>query len=163
MVPLSHSVAFGDDGAGGTLFGSAHVGFQLGALHLAIAVDGIHLAVIIEEHAQVVDVSAHVLMFPRSVYILGGVALQPLTVDVGIHIELSVGIADAGCPHPLSVNFFVVAQGEGIVVEIEPVEAIRDVLPVHQVSRVQDNQAWHGVHGGSGEVVVVAHAQDVGV
>jgi hypothetical protein len=56
-----------------------------------------------------------------------------------------------------------VFQREAIVCEIKAVEAIGNVLPMHQVFGMKDYQSWHGVHGSAGKIVVVAHAQDVGV
>ena len=87
MVPLAYAIAFGYDGALRSLHRSAHVGLQLRTLHLAVAVNGINLAVIIEQHAEVIDITLHVVVCPRTAYILCRVALQTLTVDVGKNIE----------------------------------------------------------------------------
>ena len=163
VVAFAHGITLGNDGALGLVDGTAHVGFQLGAFHLAIAVDGINLAIVVEEHGEVVDASLHIVVLPRSANILRSVALQSLAVHIRIDIELSVGMADAGSPDALSVDLLVVLQCEGIVVEVETVEAVADVLPVHQVFRVEDNQSGHGVHGGARQIVVIAHAEDVGV
>ena len=82
MVPLANTVALRNNDAVGALYRTAHVGLQLRAVYLTILVDGINLAVIIEEYREVVDISLHVVMRPRSSDILGSKALQPLTVDV---------------------------------------------------------------------------------
>ena len=162
VVALPHSVAFGNDGARRAILRAAHVGLQLRAFHFAVAMNGIHLP-IVEQHRQVVDVTLHVVMLPRAMNVFCCVALQALAIHVRIDIELSVGIADARCPHALTVNLLVVLQREAVVGEVEAVEAIGDVLPVHEVLRVQDDQPGHGVHRRTGQIVVVAHAQDVGV
>ena len=139
-VNLIHVVSFangrtvGYDDSVCALYGSAHVGLQLSAVHLAVAMYSIYLAVVVEEHAEVVDASLHVVVLPRSAYVFGGVALQPLAVDVREDVELSVGVAYAWCPDALPVDLLVVAQREGVVVEVEAVEAVADVLPVDEVA-----------------------------
>ena len=163
MVALPHPVALGDDDALGLFFRTAHVGIEFGAFHRSVAMYGIHLPVVVEEHAQVVDVSLHVVMLPRTADVAGGIALQSLAVDVGEDIELSVGIADTWCPDALTVNLLMVLQRETVVGEVEAVEAIGDVLPVDEVLGVEDNQSGNGMHGGACQIVVVAHPQDVGV
>ena len=163
MVAFAHAVALGDDDALGALHGAAHVGLQLGTLHRAVAVDGVHLAVVVEQHAEVVDVTLHVMVRPRAADVLCGVALQSLAVDVAENVELPVGIAYARCPDALAVDFLVVLQREAVFREVEAVEAVGGELPVHEVLRVEDDQSWHGVHRRAGEVVVVAHAEDVRV
>ena len=56
-----------------------------------------------------------------------------------------------------------VLQREGIVGEVEAVEAIGDVLPIHQVFRMENNQARHSVHGGAGQIVVVTYTENIWV
>ena len=56
-----------------------------------------------------------------------------------------------------------VLQREGIVSEVETVEAITDVLPVDKVFGMEDNKARYGVHRRAGEIVVIAYSEDVGV
>ena len=163
VMAFAHAVTFRNDDALGALDGSAHVGLQFGTLHRAVAVDGVHLAVVVEQHAEVVDIALHVMVRPGASDVLCGVALQALAVDVAEHVELAVGVADAGSPDALSVDFLVVLQREAVLGEVEAVETVGDVFPVHQVLRVEDDQPRHGVHGGAGEVVVVAHAEDVRV
>ena len=163
MVALAYSIAFRDDGTRGTFLRTTHIWLQLGAFHFAIAMNGIDFSIVIEEHAQVVDVAFHVVMLPRTMDVFGRVALQTLAIHVRIDIELSVGIADARCPHALTVNLLVVLQRETVLGEVEAVEAIGDVLPVHQVFRVQNDQTWHGMHCSTSQIVVVAHTQDVGI
>ena len=163
VVPLAYPVAFGDDDTLGALHGAAHIGFQLRAFYFAVAVDGINLAVVVEEHTQVIDIALHVVVCPGAADVLAGVALQALAIDVGEDIKLAVGIAYAGCPDALTVDFLVVLQREGIVGEVEAVEAVADVLPVHQILGMQDDQAGHGVHRGAGQIVVIAHPKDVRV
>ena len=103
------------------------------------------------------------MMGPRTFNTLAGVALQAFAVDIGEDIEATVGVADARCPDSLSIDFLVVLQREGFVIKIETVKAVTDVLPVHEVLGVEDDQSWHSVHRGSGEVVVVAHPKDIRV
>jgi hypothetical protein len=57
----------------------------------------------------------------------------------------------------------VIFQRKGIIVEVEAVETIRDILPVHEILRVQYDQSWHSMHSGSREVVVVANTEDIWV
>ena len=89
--------------------------------------------------------------------------MQAFSVDVGKDVELTVGIADAGSPDALTIDFLMVLQGELVVSEVEAIEAIADVLPVHKVLRVEDDQAGNGMHRGAGQIVVVAYTQDVWV
>ena len=110
MVSLAHGTPLRDDGALSALDRTTHIGFQLGTLHLPIAMDGINLTIIIEEHREVIDTSLHVMVLPRAADILSGVALQPLTIDIGKHIKLAVGITDGRCPNTLTVDFFVVFE-----------------------------------------------------
>ena len=133
VVPLAHTVTFRDDGALRLFDRSAHVWLQLRTFHFAVAVDGIDLPVVVEEHAEVVDAALHVVVLPRAVDILRGIALQAFAVDVSEYIELPVGIAYGRCPYTLTVDLLMVLQREGIVVEVETVEAVADVLPVHEV------------------------------
>ena len=100
---------------------------------------------------------------PWSAYVLGGIALQSLAVDIREHIELSVGIAYAWRPYTLTVYLLAVTQGELVVSKVKTVEAIGYVLPVHKVFRMQYHQSRHGVHSGACQIVVVAHAQYVRV
>jgi hypothetical protein len=57
----------------------------------------------------------------------------------------------------------VILKRESIVVEVEAVEAIRYVFPIYQIFRVQYYQTGYGVHGSSGQIVVVTHTDDVRV
>ena len=163
VMAFAHTVTFRNDDALSALDGSAHVGLQFGTLHRAVAVNGVHLAVVVEQHAEVVDVALHVMVRPRTADVLRCVALQPLAIDVAEHVELAVGVTDARCPDALTVNFLMVLQREAVLGEVEAVEAVGDVFPVHQVLRVEDDQSRHRVHRRAGEVVVVAHAEDVRV
>ena len=130
MVSLTYSIAFRNDNTVGTLHRSTHVSLQFRTMHLTILMDGVDLAVVIEEHTEVIDISLHVMMFPRTFYLLTGVALQALPIDIGKDIELSVGIADSWRPDTLTIDFLVILQRELVVGEIETVEAVGDILPV---------------------------------
>ena len=132
-------------------------------MYLSIFVNGIDFAIVIEKHTEVVDVALHVVVLPRSLDVLGGVALESLAVHVREHVELSVGIADAGSPDALSVDFLMILQGEPVFREIELVEAVRDVLPVHEVFRMQNDQSGHRVHGGACQIVIFSHTENVGI
>ena len=133
VVSFPDTVSFGDDGACGSFYGTTHVGLQFRTFHLSVSVDGIDFPIVVEEYAQVVDVTLHVVMLPRPADILGGIALQSFAVDVGIDIEHSVGIADARGPDALTINLLVVAQGEGVILEVEAVEAIGYVFPIDKI------------------------------
>ena len=162
-MSLADAVALGNDDTIRTLDRTAHVGLQFRAMYLAVFMDGIDLAVVVEEHAEVVDIALHVVVRPRPFDVLRGVTLQALSVDVGEYVELPIGVADAGCPDALSVNFLMVLQGELVFRKVEAVEAIGGELPVHQVLRMKNHQAGHGMHGGASQVVVVTHTDDVRV
>ena len=56
-----------------------------------------------------------------------------------------------------------VLQSKPILREIEAVEAIRHVFPVDEVLAVKDYKTRHSMHGGAGEVVIIAYAKDVWV
>ena len=163
MVSLTNAVALRNNDTVGTLYRTAHVGLQLRAVYLTILVDGVNLAVIIEEYREVVDISLHVVMRPRSSDILGGVALQALTVDVRKDIELPVSIADGWCPDALTVYLLMILQGKLVIRKVETVKTIRDILPVYKVLGVQDDQTWHRMHRRSCKIVVVAHTDDIWV
>ena len=163
VVTLAHSIALRNDDALGSLDRTTHVCLQLCTFHLTIAMNGVDLAIVVEEYGEVVDASLHVMVLPRTTNIFGGITLQALAVDVRENVELSVGIADGWRPDALTVDLLVVLQGEGIVVEVKAVEAIRDVLPVDQVLRVKDDEARHRVHCGTCQIIVIAHPQDVGI
>ena len=110
VMSLAHSVALGYNRPLRLLDRTAHIRFQFRTLHLAVAMNGIDLPIIVEQHREVVDTSLHVVMLPRSADILRGITLQTFAIDVGKHIELSVGIADGWCPDALSVNLLMVLQ-----------------------------------------------------
>ena len=133
MVSLSHSIAFWDDYTLCTLNRSAHVGIQLSTFHSAIAMDGIHLTIVVEEHTEVVDVSLHVVVLPRTANVFRGVALQSFAIHVGINIKLSVGISDARSPDALSVYLLMIFQRKAVFWKIKAVEAVAHILPVYEV------------------------------
>ena len=161
VMTLAHAVALRDNDALRALLRPAHIRLQFRTLHLAVAVDGIHLAVVVEQHAQVVDVALHIMVHPRPLYLLTGVALQAFAVHVREEIELTVIVADAGRPDALAIDFLMVLQRERIVAEVEAVETVTDVLPVHEILRVEDHESRYGVHRRTSQVVVVAHPQHV--
>ena len=163
MVSFTHSVALGYDDTVCLVDRSAHVGLELSAVHLPVAVDGIYLAVVVEEHAEVIDAALHVVVLPGSLYVLAGIALQSLAVDVGEDVKLTVGISDGWSPDALSVYLLMVLERERVVVKVEAVKAVAYVLPVDEVARVEDDESWHRVHCSASEVVVIAHAENVGV
>ena len=103
------------------------------------------------------------MMRPRPMDILCRIALQALAIDVREHIELPVGIADARSPNALTIDFLVVLQRETILSEVKAVEAIGDVFPVDKVLRMKDDETRNGMHRRTSQIVIVAHAQDVGV
>ena len=125
--------------------------------------NGINLPVVIEEHAKVIDITLHIMVYPRTADILRRVALQPLAVDVREHIELSIGIADSRCPDTLTVDLLMILQCEPIIGEVKTVEAVAHILPVHQVLRMQNHQSWHRMHGGTSQIVVITHTDDIWV
>jgi hypothetical protein len=102
-------------------------------------------------------------MLPWTTDILRGVTLQTFSINVGEYIKLSVCVTDGWCPYTLTVYLLVILKRESIVVEVETVETIRYVFPIYQIFRVQYYQTGHGVHGGTGKVVVIAHTDYVGV
>ena len=163
MMALADGIALGDNHTISTLNRTAHIRLQFGTVHLAILMDGINLTVVVEKHGEIVDVALHVMMLPRATDILRGITLQTFTVDVGKHIKLAVSITDGRCPNTLTVNLLVVFERESIVIEIETIKAIRDILPVNQILGVQNHQTRHGMHGGTSQIVVVAHTQNVGI
>ena len=63
----------------------------------------------------------------------------------------------------MPIDLLMVLQRETVLGEIEAVDTVRDVFPVDQILGVKDDQPRHTVHGGAGEVVIVAYAEDVGV
>ena len=130
-------------------------------MHLAIAMDGIDLAIVIEENAEIVDAASHIVVLPRTCYLLACIALQALAIDIRENVELSVGIADGRSPDALSINLLMILQREGIIIEVKAVEAIRYVFPVHKVARMKNHQSWHSVHGGACKVIIVTYSKDV--
>ena len=56
-----------------------------------------------------------------------------------------------------------VFQGKLIIVEVKTVEAIANVLPVHQVLGMKYHKSWNRVHGGTRQIVVVTHTDDIGI
>ena len=103
------------------------------------------------------------MVLPWTPNILGSIALQALAVDICKHIELPIRIANSRCPDSLTVDLLMVLQRKGIVVEIEAVKAIADILPVHQVLGMEDNESRYGMHRSTGQIVVITHAQDIWV
>ena len=160
-MPLAYSIALRDDGALRGLDRPAHVRLQLRTFHFTVAVNGINFPIVIEKYAKIIDTSLHVMVLPGTTDILRGIALKALAVDVGKHIELPVMVADGWCPDTLTVDLLVVLQRESIVVEIETVKAIADILPVHQVLGMEDNESRYGMHRSTGQIVVITHAQDI--
>ena len=162
-MSLADAIALGDDNAVGTLHGATHIGFQLSAMHLAILMDGVDFAIVVEEDAEVVDITFHVMVLPRSFNLLAGIALQSLAIDIGKDIEHAIGIADTGSPNALAVDLLMILQGKLIIGEVEAIEAVADVLPVDQILGMKDDKTGHSVHRGASQIIVIAHTEDVGV
>ena len=130
-------------------------------MHFAVLVDGIDLTIVVEKHTEIVDVTLHVVMRPRALDIFRGIALQALTVDVGKHIELAVGIADARRPDALAVDFLMVLQSKTVLREVKAVEAVRGKFPVHKILGVEYNQTRNCVHRRASKVIVISHTDNV--
>ena len=124
--------------------------------------DGVYL-VVVEEYGEVVDVALYHYMLPWTTNIVGNISLKSLAVDISKYIEFTFIISDARSPYALTINLFAANKREGRVVEVEAVEAIANLLPVHKVFGMQDVYSWYCVHGGTCKIVVVANTQDVGV
>ena len=162
-MTLAHCITLRDNRALGLLDRTAHIRLQLRTLHFTIAVNGIYFSIVIEKYAKIIDASLHVMVLPRAPNILGSIALQALAVDVCKHIELPIRIADSRCPDSLTVDLLMALQRKGIVVEIEAVEAIADILPVHQVLGMENNESRYGMHRSTGQIVVITHTQNIGI
>ena len=163
VMPLAHCITFRNDGVLRLLDGTTHISLQLRTLDLAIAMNGINLPIVVEKHGEIIDTSLHVMMLPGASDVLAGIALQTLAVDIGKDIELAVGITDGRRPDTLPINLLMILQREGIVVEVETVEAIADILPVHKIFRMQDDQAGHCMHSSTRQIIVITHTKDVGI
>ncbi len=103
------------------------------------------------------------MVLPRTTNILRGIALQSLAIDIRKDIELSVGITDARSPDTLSIDLLMVPQRESIIPEVKTVKAITDILPVHQVFRMQDDQSRYCMHRRTSKIIVITHPQDIRV
>ena len=66
-------------------------------------------------------------------------------------------------PDALAIDFLVILQREAIFWKVKAVKAIADVFPVDKILGMKDDQPRHGMHGGSGEIIIVTHAQDIRV
>ena len=163
MVSFAHHIALFDNDTLGPFDRATHVGLQFGTHHSSVSVDSIDFSVIVKQNAQVVDTSFHVVVFPWAADVLAGEALQPFSVHIGVEIKGSIMMTDTGCPDTLAVNLFTFFQAEGRVVKRVAVETITYVLPVHQILGVEDNEAGHRVHGRTGQIIVIAHTDDVRV
>ena len=95
--------------------------------------DGIYFPIVIKQNTEVINVPLHIVVGPWSMDILACVALESFSVDVGIDIELSVGIPYAWCPNALTINFLMVLEPELVILEVEPVETVADILPIDEV------------------------------
>jgi len=156
-MTFPHGITLWYNGTFRLLYRTTHIRFQLRTLHLPITMDGVNLTIIIEQDAQVVDTPLHIMMLPWSTNILGSIALQPLTIDIRVDIELSVGITDARSPDALSINLLMILQRESIIPEVKTVETVTDILPVHQVLGMKDDQSRHRMHSGAGKIVVIPY------
>ena len=134
MVSFSHGGTLGYYLPVGAWDRLAEVGFQLAASHAPVSVDGVYFSIIVEQNREVVYVSFHADVFPRTFYVVGNVYLQSLTVDVSEDVEFPVVISYAGCPDPLSVDLLPFGEREGGVVEVEAVEAVGYLFPVDEVA-----------------------------
>ena len=110
VMTFPHGIALWYNGTFRLLYRTTHIWFQLRTLHLPITMDGVNLTIIIKQDAQVVDTPLHIMMLPGSTNILGSIALQALTIDIRVDVELSVGITDARSPDALSINLLMVLQ-----------------------------------------------------
>ena len=163
MVSFSHSTTLGNDDTFRSFYRTAHVGLQFGTHHLSITVNGIDFPVIIKQYAQIVDSSLHIMVLPRTFRFLASKALQTFSVDIREDIEHSVVVSDTWSPDALAIYFLAVFQGKSIVVEIETVKAIGNVLPVYQILGVHEHQSRNGVHCCASQIVIIAHANHVGI
>ena len=154
MVPFSHSRTFRDYDALRLFNRARHVGLEFGAFHFVVAMHSIYLTVVVEDDSEVVDAPLHVDVLPRAFDLVADEALKSFTVDIAVEIELSVVMPYAWSPYALAVDFLAVLEREGIVIEIEAVEAVRYVFPVYEILRMQYDKSRHTVHRSAGKVIV---------
>jgi hypothetical protein len=108
MMSLAYSITLGDNNTISTFYRAAHIWLQFCAMNLSILMDGINLAIVIEKYAQVIDISLHVLVLPRTTDIFGSITLQPFSIYIRKEIELSVSISYGRCPDALTVYLLMI-------------------------------------------------------
>ena len=64
------------------------------------------------------------MVLPRTRDFFAGIALQALAIDIRENVKLAVGIANGRSPDALSVDFLMILQREGIIIEVKAVETI---------------------------------------
>ena len=132
----------------------------LNGIRTAAAGDDVDSAVVIKEDRQVVP-SGQLVARPRTMNRLGAEDLEAHAVDVGEDIEHALVIADAGRPDTLAVD--VPSFEPERRAQVQPIHAVAGEFPVHQILGMHDLNGRVHVHGGAGEVVVLAHTNNIGI
>ena len=144
------------------LFGG-EVGSEFDQLDVATAGEDIDAVIVVEEEGGVVVGGQTAVERPALGGVVGAEDHRLVGVVVG-HEECPEGafvVAERGGPLAAPIDgalLQVVARGV-----LDAVEEVGDGLPVHEVGGAHDGRTGEHVHGGGDEVVVVAHADDVGV
>src|SRR4029077_14883838 len=115
---------------------------------------------IVEQDRQIVS-AGQLISFPSSIDRLRAKNLKAHSVDVRKDVELSFVIANARRPDTSPVNVTTLEPERGT--EVQPLHAVADQVPVHQVSRMHDLERRVHVHGCAGEVVIFVDPDNIGI
>lgn len=91
-----------------------------------------------------------------------GVYVGAMTVQVRKDVEGILAIAKAGRPEAPVVGVFPVFQTK-FGPEVKTILCVTEERPVDQVPGIQNRQAWHGMHGGTGQVVIIPYPNHIGI
>ncbi len=101
------------------------------------------------------------MMFPRTADRFRAKDLQTGTIDVGEHVKRTVVITQARGPDAAAVNvaaFQPVGRSK-----VEPIRAVPNQLPIHEILGMHELNRGVHVHRGTGKVIIVADTDHVGV
>src|ERR1017187_4234962 len=135
---------------------------QLDGVYVVGPIYRVDRPVAVKQNGEIVNPLFDPALLPRASRVGGPVNLETKAVHVGEDVIGSLVVTETRRPDAAAVDLLAVFETE-IGAEVQAVKGIANDAPVHQIAGVQNGQPRHGVHGGARQVVVLAHANHVGV
>eukprot|EP00825_Cyclidium_porcatum_P024048 TRINITY_DN26598_c0_g1_i1.p2 TRINITY_DN26598_c0_g1~~TRINITY_DN26598_c0_g1_i1.p2 ORF type:complete len:218 (-),score=7.37 TRINITY_DN26598_c0_g1_i1:333-986(-) len=161
-MAFAHVVAGGNDYPLGPLNDTTHIGFEFDHPYFVVIVNGVDFTIVVKKYRKVVNLGIHGLAGPWAFGIPGSIDYHAVIVHIGKNVKQTVVVTDAGCPDALTIGLFATGEVE-FAAERQRIEGIAAEVPVDQIFGMQYNQAWHTMHGCTGQVEIASNPYDVGI